>query len=98
MISLKHAALFALTTGFIACGPMETQEQEQELPQAENALQTCERFEAVSHNSQEDACDMARIQGAEFCESRGGVSSYWPCLRSAFGPPWRGGLRVCCNQ
>ncbi len=98
MLSMKRVALFALTAGLTACGPMDTQEQEQALPQAENALQTCQRFEAVSEASQEDACDMARIQGAEFCESRGGVSSYWPCLHSAFGPPWRGGLRVCCNQ
>lgn len=99
MISLKRAAYFALAAaGLVACGPMDPQPQEQGLAQAENGLQTCQVFDALSYISQEDACDMARSQGEQFCASLGGVEYVGPCFHSAFSNPWRGGHGVCCNQ
>ncbi len=97
MISLKGAASFALAAaGLVACGPMDPREQE--LSQAENGLQTCQVFDALSYVSQQDACDMARSQGEQFCASLGGVEYVGPCFHSAFSNPWRGGHGVCCNQ
>lgn len=96
MISLKRAALFALTAGFVACGPMDSQEQG--LAQTENGLQTCQLFEALSYSSQADACGQALSQGEQFCASLGGVNYVGPCFHSAFSNPWRGGHGICCNQ